>query len=104
MTLYYLLCCDLGGSPRKDKNYAVSIKVIHYNLLIANRVKICANCVEFKECKEQEESRVELEVEKIVKQEMVEHHVELQGKPEFGDDAVNHFLEVTYEGCNSIAQ
>ena len=63
-------------------------------------MKICTNCVEFKELKER---RVELEVEKIVKQEMVEHHVELQREPDFADNAVNRFLEVTYEGRNSIA-
>ena len=66
-------------------------------------MKICANCIEFKELKEREERRVELEVEKIVKQEMVEHHVELQSEPDFADNAVNRFLEVTYEGRNSIA-
>ena len=66
-------------------------------------MKICANCVEFKEFKEQEERRVELEVEKIVKQEMVEHNVELQGEPEFTEDVVNRFLEVTYEVRNCFS-
>ena len=65
-------------------------------------MKICTNCIEFKEVKEQER-KVEMEVEKIVKQEMVGHHVELQGDPEFAEDAVNRFLEVTYEVRNSIA-
>ena len=66
-------------------------------------MKICANCVEFKEFKEQEERRVELEVEKIVKQEMVEHHVELLGEPEFTEEAVSRFLEVTYEVRNCFS-
>ena len=65
-------------------------------------MKICTNCVEFKDLKER---RVELEVEKFLKQEMVDHHEELQGEPDFSDDAVNNFLEVSYEvGDNSISQ
>ena len=64
-------------------------------------MKICTNCVEFKDLKER---RVELEVEKFLKQEMVEHHKEFKAEPDFSDDAVNNFIEVSYEVHNSISQ